>query len=286
MNDFLLITQSTSKPPSLSKQDLTFSNIQGVTTNSSKSTKSVTFTTAVNEKSTEEIRSNRMRIRKTDKSTAKVLRKAGKELYRGKIMKEKDPRIIWREISGIDALKNATPIEGAVNTQEESTSCDIDGATSAPVCLQFQEDDEKASDEISVVESANKKSQSTTDVKSHVMKKRLNGLNDENTQQPDSNENGQKIRFAEKSDDKRKITRPTSAVIQRYIEKTKQKQTNSSDKKASSLTKRPMSSNPTTFNGRKRSNTKTRPASANVIKFSYPVSSSAKSKVVSAKVFC
>ena len=285
MNNFALITQVTSKPPSLPKKDISFSNMQAVATNSSKSAKSVSFAIAATENGcTEDKRSNRRRIRKTEKSTTKVLRRAGKELCRRKILKEKEPRIIWREISGIDEQKNATPVDGAVNTQQEATRCEINDATSAPVYLQIQEDDKKANDEINVTDSTKTKDQPATDVKSCVINKSITDLNDEEIQQAYSDKNGRTTRSVE-SDDKRKITRPTSAVIQRYIEDTKQKKTKSSDKKASNLTKRPMSSNPVAVNGRKRLHTKTRPVSANVLKFSYPASSSVKSKVVSSQVF-
>ena len=214
------------------------------------------------------LRSNR---RKVEKSSRKRSHRQGRSA------EEKEPQLIWRAVSGIDQLKKKSLV--ATGTQEKLTEKEIESTVSPP----------SQSPNVEIKENSGSRSISSTEicrrpataVKSCITIGNFTSKNRESKHQADRT--ARKIRFTEPSE-KRKLTRPTSAVIQRYLEKVSDDQTKSSDKKTTRLARRPMSSNHVSLNRRKQVHLKTRPKSANSPRLFYEGSKSVESRVVAAQV--
>ena len=238
-----------------------------------------------NEKSTEIVPSKRTITRKVDKSAIKLLHRADKDLCERKAMKENDPGMIWRNISGIDLQKNEPEGSRASQRQLDPSNCQI-GIPSPPrVYSQDLGSNGVKNEKGEEVSDTEKCSGNASGVKSCIKDSSLVGKSDESAQQRDGYKCERKIRFAE-SDDSRIITRPTSAVTRRYMEMMRQNQEGSAYKNTSSkLMKRPASGNTVSVNKGKRVGGRVRCSSATGFKSSSQYSKSAKSTVVSAQVF-
>ena len=266
---FLPKFQVTSKLPLPTKELGDGSGAQAVVKTPNKDARSGSFTITENGRYTKaNLGSNKRKVEKSSRN---------RNHHKGRSAGETKPQLIWRAVSGIDQLKKNNLV--ATGTQEKLTEKEIDSAVapaSQPPKIEMKENSSS-----SLIRSTEICSRPATAVKSCITNGIFTSKNKGSTHQADRTT--RKIRFTEPSD-KRKLTRPTSAVIQRYLEKASGDKTKSPDRKATRLVKRPMSSDHVSLNRRKQVHLKTRPKSANSPRPFYEDSRSVESRVVASQV--
>lgn len=196
--------------------------------------------------------------------------------------------MIWRSISGIDAAQagseKQTDCEGNAEKEREESKCDV------------KNDNFSVKKDLSIEDIGMNTTLDTTldrtgrqlepDRKSHVSEAMVPLSGHESVTCNDGKKKPvRRIRFEEPSKSE-KITRPTSAVIQRFINRSRQNHAARSTKTARRVSARPMPSNSASSEDKRRVSVRNRPASATIHKASYRDANLPKTKVVSSKVRC